>query len=291
MDGPAGSRLQPRRFSLCLAAAGRGAVARHGRQRRHVVLCGGAARGAGRFRARPAPTPACPTRWRWSGFAVGNMILGRLADRFGIVTPILLSIASLGIGYVSAGFAPTLWLLSAAHLLIGFGSAASFGPLIADLSHWFQKRRGIAIAIAASGNYVAGAVWPPIIQHFIASDGWRATHIGTGIFCVIAMLPLSLMFRGRPDVHADGGAQVRGLRRAGYRRIAQYAVRAALHRRRRLLRRDGDAAGPYRRLLRRPRLRRCARRGNAVADAGVRHHQPCRAPDSSPIVSAASSPC
>mgnify|MGYP001807554134 CR=1 FL=1 len=144
------------------------------------------------------------------GFAVGNMILGRLADRFGIVTPILLSIASLGIGFVSAGFAPTLWLLSAAHLLIGFGSAASFGPLIADLSHWFQKRRGIAIAIAASGNYVAGAVWPPIIQHFIASDGWRATHIGTGIFCVIAMLPLSLMFRGRPDVHAVGGTQVRG---------------------------------------------------------------------------------
>ena len=92
------------------------------------------------------------------GFAVGNVFLGRLADRFGIVAPILLSIASLGIGYVSAGFAPTLWLLSAAHLLIGFGSAASFGPLIADLSHWFEKRRGIAIAIAASGNYVAGAV-------------------------------------------------------------------------------------------------------------------------------------
>jgi len=144
-----------------------------------------------------------------AGFAVGNLVLGRLADRFGIVTPILLSIASLGVGYVSAGFAPTLPLLCAAHLLIGFGSAASFGPLIADLSHWFEKRRGIAIAIAASGNYVAGAVWPPLTQHFIASDGWRATHIGIGLFCVLAMLPLTLMFRRRSDFHANGSAQAR----------------------------------------------------------------------------------
>ncbi|MGE3990558.1 MFS transporter [Pseudorhodoplanes sp.] len=144
------------------------------------------------------------------GFAVGNLLLGRLADRFGILAPILLCIASLGIGYVSAGLAPTLWVLSAAHVLIGFGSAAFFGPLIADLSHWFEKRRGIAIAIAASGNYVAGAVWPPLAQHFIAADGWRMAHLGIGIFCVVAMLPLSLMFRRRLDGHADGGAQARG---------------------------------------------------------------------------------
>jgi len=143
------------------------------------------------------------------GFAVGNLILGRLADRFGILAPILLSIVSLGLGYVGAGFAPTMWLLCAAHILIGFGSAASFGPLIADLSHWFEKRRGIAIAIAASGNYVAGAIWPPVLQHFIASDGWRATHIGVGIVCVAAMLPLSLVFRRRLDVHGAGSLQAR----------------------------------------------------------------------------------
>jgi MFS family permease len=148
-----------------------------------------------------------PYTMAMAGFAIGNLILGRLADRFGIVMPILLSIASLGAGFVAAGFAPTLWLLSAAHLLIGFGSAASFGPLIADVSHFFEKRRGIAIAIAASGNYVAGAIWPPLTQHFIAADGWRATHIGIGIFCVVAMLPLTLMFRRRSDPHANGGAQ------------------------------------------------------------------------------------
>ena len=133
------------------------------------------------------------------GFAIGNVILGRLADRFGIITPILLSIALLGIGYVAAGFAPNLWLLSAAHVVLGFGGAASFGPLIADLSHWFERRRGIAIGIAATGNYVAGAIWPPVLQYFIANEGWRITHIGSGIFCVLAMLPLSLMFRRRTE--------------------------------------------------------------------------------------------
>lgn len=133
------------------------------------------------------------------GFAIGNVILGRLADRFGIITPILLSIALLGIGYVAAGFAPNLWLLSAAHVVLGFGGAASFGPLIADLSHWFERRRGIAIGIAATGNYVAGAIWPPVLQYFIANEGWRITHIGIGIFCVLAMLPLSLMFRRRTE--------------------------------------------------------------------------------------------
>ena len=141
------------------------------------------------------------------GFAVGNGFLGRLADRYGIIAPILVSIASLGVGYVAAGLAPSLWLLSAAHMILGFGSAASFGPLIADLSHWFEKRRGIAIGIAASGTYLAGAIWPPIIQHFIASDGWRATHIGIGIFCVLTMLPLSLMFRRRSEIHHNSDAQ------------------------------------------------------------------------------------
>ncbi len=144
-----------------------------------------------------------------AGFAVGNLILGRLADRFGIVTPILLSIASLGAGYAGAGLAPSLWLVSAAHFLIGFGSAATFGPLIADLSHFFEKRRGIAIAIVAAGNYLGGAIWPPVISHFIASDGWRATHIGIGIFCGCAMLPLAVMFRRRFEFHGNGSAQAR----------------------------------------------------------------------------------
>ena len=131
------------------------------------------------------------------GFAAGNALMGRLADRYGIIAPILLSIACLGIGYLAAGLSPNMAVLSLAHVLIGLGAAASFGPMIADISHWFLRRRGIAVAIAASGNYFAGAIWPPVIQHFTSTAGWRPTHFGIGLFCVVAMLPLSLMFRQR----------------------------------------------------------------------------------------------
>jgi MFS family permease len=141
------------------------------------------------------------------GFAFGNVVFGQAADRFGIVKPLIFSIVLLGIGYIAAALSPNLWLLCAAYGLIGFGSGTSFGPLIADLSQWFEKRRGIAIAIVASGNYFAGAIWPPVTQHFITTEGWRATHIGIGVFVVLAMLPITLIFRRGASAIANGGLQ------------------------------------------------------------------------------------
>jgi MFS family permease len=86
---------------------------------------------------------------------------------------------------------------------------------MADMSHWFVRRRGIAVAIAASGNYFAGTIWPPVVQHFIAADGWRATHIGIGLFCLFAMLPLVLMLRRRiEDHHSDAAGAAAAQRQA-----------------------------------------------------------------------------
>ncbi len=132
------------------------------------------------------------------GVAIGGILIGRLTDRLGIIIPLLLGAVALTGGYVLSGYAPNIWVLALAHGLIGAGCSATFGPLIADLSHWFVRRRGIAVSICASGNYLAGAVWPPIVQHFIAEDGWRATHIGVGLFCIVATLPLILLMR-RPS--------------------------------------------------------------------------------------------
>ena len=144
------------------------------------------------------------------GFAFGGVIMGRFVDRFGIVWPGLGGAALIGLGFVAAGLAPEIWTLSAAHFVIGIGASATFGPIIADTSHWFRKRRGIAIGIASCGNYASGAVWPPIIQYFIATNGWRATHIGIGIFCGLAMVPLLLLMRRPSPVEsiAVGAASV-----------------------------------------------------------------------------------
>lgn len=132
------------------------------------------------------------------GFAGGGVLMGKLADRFGIAVPLLLGTALLTLGYLAVGLSSSVWQVALAHgLLIGLGCSATFGPLMADTSHWFVRRRGIAVAIAASGNYLAGTIWPPIVQHFIARDGWRATHTGLGIFLVVTMLPLVFLLRKR----------------------------------------------------------------------------------------------
>jgi MFS family permease len=150
------------------------------------------------------------------GFGIGGVVMGRLADRFGIVLPIVLGAVCLCAGYVLSGLAPNLWLLSFAHLVIGLGVSASFGPLLADISFWFARRRGIAIAICSSGNYLAGTLWPPLIQYFIGTSGWRPTHIGIGILCIISNLVLVGALRRRAPAHVEhvtgtGAAKVYGI--------------------------------------------------------------------------------
>ena len=135
------------------------------------------------------------------GFGVGGIVAGRLSDRFGIVPPAFGGALMLGLGYVSSGIASNLWWFALAQGLIGLGSSATFGPLMTDISHWFSRRRGIAVAIASCGNYLAGVFWPPLVQYFISTEGWRTTQIGIGIFCVVTMLPLVLALRRRAPVH------------------------------------------------------------------------------------------
>jgi len=138
------------------------------------------------------------------GFGVGGILMGRLADRFGVMVPVAVGAVGLGLGFVLAGLAGNLWVFCLAQgLLLGLlGTSATFVPLVADTSLWFDRRRGIAMAICMSGNYVAGAAWPPVIQHFTQSAGWRPTYIGIGIFCLLTMLPLAWVYRRRAPLLA-----------------------------------------------------------------------------------------
>jgi len=138
------------------------------------------------------------------GFAAGGVLMGRLSDRRGVLWPVVVGTVMLAAGYALAGLSGSLWqfVLAQAVLIGGVGSAATFAPLVADTSLWFRRYRGIAVALCASGNYIAGTIWPPVIQHFVVSAGWRATYIGAGLFCLAAMLPLAAFLRRRPPVQA-----------------------------------------------------------------------------------------
>ncbi len=140
------------------------------------------------------------------GFGVGGVVMGRLADRVGIIPPILIGAVSLGLGNLLASQSTGLWQFAASYgVLIGLlGTASTFAPLIADISHWFEKRRGIAVALCASGNYVAGAVWPPLIEWMIRMHGWRAAHMIVGAICFFCMVPLAFFLRARSPQRRAG---------------------------------------------------------------------------------------
>ena len=142
------------------------------------------------------------------GFGLGGVLMGRLADRFGVMVPLLIGGISLGIGFIVAGNATGMATFNVSHgILIGLlGCSAGFAPLMADTAMWWVRRRGMAVAICASGNYLGGAIWPPIVQHFIETVGWRQTYIGMGIFCGTAVVLLALAMRERPPIQAAHSA-------------------------------------------------------------------------------------
>jgi len=141
------------------------------------------------------------------GYGFGGILMGRLSDRYGVARPLAGATIALATGYFLSALAPSLTLFALWHaLFIGFlGSSASFGPLLADISHWFERRRGLAVSIVACGNYLAGTLWPPVVQHLIESLGWRDTQIAIGAICLVTMLPLSLALRRRPPAVSGGG--------------------------------------------------------------------------------------
>jgi len=140
------------------------------------------------------------------GFFAGGVVAGRMVDRRGIVMTSIASAIGLAAGFALAPMTSSLILFSAAQVLIGFSAAATFAPLVADVSHWFEKRRGLAVAIAASGNYIAGTIWPPIVELLIQDHGWRFAYLAAALFCLVAMIPLALALGRRPPDHEEARA-------------------------------------------------------------------------------------
>jgi MFS family permease len=133
------------------------------------------------------------------GFAFGTIVLGQMSDRTGIVVPIIIAGVSLGLGFGLAALAPSLLMVSLLHFLVGMGSGAGFAPMMADISHWFVKRRGVAVVIIASGNYLAGSIWPLFMNQLMPSQGWRGTYLAIAAICVVTILPLAFLMRRRPE--------------------------------------------------------------------------------------------
>jgi MFS family permease len=161
--------------------------------------------------AVPRAQASLPFTLDMVGLAVGGVVMGRLLDAVGVLGPLILGALALCVGYVAAGSAGSLVAFAVAHALIGFGSSVTFGPLMADISHWFVRRRGAAVTLCSAGNYFAGALWPPVVQQSMAQYGWRETHVAIGLCCGAAIVLISVVaLRKRaPAGLADASDQAR----------------------------------------------------------------------------------
>ncbi len=148
------------------------------------------------------------------GFGLGNLLIGRLVDRFGITVSLICAAALSALSYTAALMSGSIPLLAAAHLTLGIGSAVGLGPLIADISHWFLRKRGIAVALVASGNYLSGAIWPTLLAGILAESGWRAAYGALAVMTLAVVVPLSLLLRRRVPPEAHEVAQASAALRA-----------------------------------------------------------------------------
>ncbi|MDF1717983.1 MAG: MFS transporter [Antarcticimicrobium sp.] len=164
--------------------------------------------GAGRAEA------SLPYTLTMVGFGVGNLVIGRLLDRFGVTRALIGAAGMIAVGFVLSTLMPSIPTLAAAHLLLGLGTAVGFGPLIADISHWFMRRRGIAVALVASGNYLSGALWPTLLAGMLAGSGWRMVYLTLAVVAVAVIVPLSLLLRRRVPLEAQAHAEAASALRA-----------------------------------------------------------------------------
>jgi MFS family permease len=148
------------------------------------------------------------------GTGVGGLAMGWLADRFGVRWVIMLGAAMVCAGLMLSASGQALELYVGHGLFIGLlGNAAIHAPLYVYVTRWFEAQRGTALALIASGQYVAGAVWPPIFERAVAAYGWRQCMVGFALFIVVVVLPLAALFlRAPPELPEPrpGGAAAAG---------------------------------------------------------------------------------
>jgi MFS family permease len=152
----------------------------------------------------------------WVGTGAGGILMGWMADRVGIRRIVMFGAVMIAAGLAVSSIG-TVWALYVGHgLLLGLlGNGAMFPPLLVYVSRWFDRRRGAALALIASGQYIAGMIWPTVFEHAIARYGWQATMIAYGIVVIVAIPPIAALFLHPPPAHPHAEATVSAAARRG----------------------------------------------------------------------------
>ena len=174
----------------------------------------------------PREVPSLAFSLQFIGGGLGGILMGYLLDRLGaVVLPVVATFAVVS-GSILTTLVDAQWQLFAVYLILfGFlGQGSLYAPLMANISKWYERRRGMAVGIVASGQSLAGIVWPPIFGVAVTEVGWRYGFIGFGLIAAAVMLPMCLIFiRQPPDTEtlqaaeAPEGSDSKGRPRRGAR--------------------------------------------------------------------------
>ena len=151
----------------------------------------------------------------WVGTGFGGIPMGWLADRIGIRIVVALGTVAMACGLAMSTLG-SVWALYVGHgLLIGaIGNGAIYAPLLIYVSRWFDRRRGAAIALISSGQYIAGVVWPSVFEQGIARFGWQDTMLAYAVVVLAVIPPFMFLLKQPPAPVAAGGPSARAQGRA-----------------------------------------------------------------------------
>lgn len=171
----------------------------------------------------PRAVPSFAFSMQFIGSGFGGIVMGYVMDRFGFGVPALIAAIMVGTGAILVSNIDAAWQLYAIYGFM-FGLSGHGGlavPALANIAQWYDKRRGMAVGITASGQSIAGIIWPPVFGYLMGTIGWRDMYFWFGIFALCVMLPLCLVVRHRPPPYVPpdpAGGRARGDTRSTVRR-------------------------------------------------------------------------
>src|SRR5476649_2526184 len=135
----------------------------------------------------------------WVGTGAGGIFMGWLADRIGVRATVAIGTVMIAGGLALSSLG-TVWALYVGHgLMVGLlGNGGVYPPLLVYVSRWFSRRRGAALALISSGQYVAGVVWPSLFERGIDTFGWQAVMLAYAAVVLVFILPGTFLLKPAP---------------------------------------------------------------------------------------------
>ncbi|MGH7029887.1 MAG: MFS transporter, partial [Stellaceae bacterium] len=146
--------------------------------------------------------PALSIALAWLGSAVGGIAMAQVAERIGVRWTVIFGAMMIAVGLVLASLGEH-WSFYVGHgVFMGLlGNAGINAPLYVYVSRWFDRRRGTALALIASGQAAAGTIWVPLFGFAIGWFGWaRTMQVYAGCEILVILPAAFLVFRALPRV-------------------------------------------------------------------------------------------